>query len=224
MGRLAAQRNAVHSVMILSSTVPGGGQNAGAGLLTALSFSWYGIAYDSTTANAGFIDFNASGKLVRAVFGTDCAAGCIVLPSTNAWAFDLSPPGGPLEFFYTLPGNAGLFEGSVTAALAVYRGAEHAGAIGIGCALVGPRRPSRRQRVGRHRPGRSRAPARAKGASGGRPALDAPRDPRPHKAVSRSCRSSTSMRMMVQPVGFRSPAPEPHTLALLGASLAELRE
>jgi hypothetical protein len=127
------------------SIVPGGGQNAGAGLLTALSFSWNGIAYDQTTANTGFIDFDASGNLVRAAFGTDCAGACIVLPSSNAWAFNLSPPGGPLEFFYTLPGNAGLFEGSATAALAVPTPEPNTLALlGIGCALVGVARRSRR--------------------------------------------------------------------------------
>lgn len=97
------------------------------------------------TANTGFIDFNTSGKLVRAVFGTDCAAGCIVPALTNAWAFNLSPPGGPLEFFYTLPSNARLFEGSVTAALAVPTPEPNTLALlGIGCALVGAARRSRR--------------------------------------------------------------------------------
>ena len=128
-----------------SSTVAGGGQNAGAGLLTALSFSWNGIAYDQTRANTGFLDFNASGELIRAVFGTDCAAGCIVPASTNAWAFNLSPAGGPLEFFYTVSGNAGLFEGSVTAELAVPAPEPNTLALlGIGCAVVGAARRSRR--------------------------------------------------------------------------------
>jgi PEP-CTERM motif len=127
-----------------NSIVPGGGQNAAAGLLTALSFSWNGITYDQTTANTGFLEFGASGELDRAVFGTDCAAGCIVPVSTNAWAFNLSPPGGPFEFLYTLSGNPGLFDGRVTAALAVPAPEPSTLAIlGIGCALVCAARRSR---------------------------------------------------------------------------------
>ena len=129
-----------------SSSILPGASNVTKGLLTSLNFSWNGITYDQTTANTGFLNFDVSGNLVRAVFGNDCSAGCIVPVATNTWSINLLPPGGPLEFFYAVPGNAGLFTGSVTAALAVPAAEPSTLALlGLGCALVGAARRSRRK-------------------------------------------------------------------------------
>jgi hypothetical protein len=129
-----------------SSSIVPGGSNVATGLLTSLSFTWNGTIYDQTTANTGFLSFDASGNLIRAVFGNDCLAGCIVPPSTNTWSIILVPPGGPLEFLYAVPGNGGLFTGSVTAAIAVAEPGTLA-LSGLGCALVVAARRSRRNDI-----------------------------------------------------------------------------
>lgn len=127
-----------------SSSIVPGGSNVSIGLLTSLSFSWNGITYDQTTANTGFLIFDVSGNLVRAVFGNDCLGGCIATPSTNTWFINLVPPGG--DFSYAVLGNDGLFAGSITAALAVPEPSTLV-LLSLGCALVGTARRSRRNDI-----------------------------------------------------------------------------
>jgi hypothetical protein len=45
------------------------------GLVTSLSFTFGGISYDETTANTGFVQFNADGSLYALSFGNQCNAG-----------------------------------------------------------------------------------------------------------------------------------------------------
>jgi len=134
-----------------SSSVVPGGQNTTPGLFTSLAFVWNGTAYDQTTANTGFLDFDATGNLTRAVFGNDCAAGCIIINGTNTWAINLSPPGGPMEFFYAVPGTEGSFIGSVTAARTVPVPEPTALAfLGLlGCVLVAAAERFRHSHLGR---------------------------------------------------------------------------
>jgi hypothetical protein len=58
-----------------SSSVVPNGVNKNIGLLTALNFTWNGIAYDETTANTGFLIFDPAGNLSSGSFGTDCGPG-----------------------------------------------------------------------------------------------------------------------------------------------------
>ena len=86
---------------------PGGGDVNSAGLLSDLAFTWDGISYDETTANTGFLWFDASGALTSAMFGTDCAAGACSASGSNPhdWVVD------EVEFTYSVPGGEHLFFG-----------------------------------------------------------------------------------------------------------------
>jgi len=54
-----------------SGTIPSGGGTVGAtNLLTALSFRWDGITYNASTANTGWLTFNARGRVTFLVLGT----------------------------------------------------------------------------------------------------------------------------------------------------------
>jgi len=59
-----------------------------AGLLTDLSFSWNGIAYDETTANTGWLRFDSSGRLDYFGIGSHCVAGLCANASINGWFFN----------------------------------------------------------------------------------------------------------------------------------------
>jgi hypothetical protein len=94
-----------------SSSIVPGGENDNTGLLTALTFTWNGIAYNQTTANTGAIAFDGSGNLTAILFGNNCGAGhCTVGPSTNDWTFGDS-------FLYATPQTTDFFDGTVTLTL-----------------------------------------------------------------------------------------------------------
>ena len=124
-----------------SSIVPGG-VNLATGLLTSLSFSWNGIAYDQTTANTGNLAFDASGNLIDAEFGTNCIAfGCSAF-GIDSWFISGIPP------FISYNTSAGFGGGSANIAPAVAAPEPTTLALlGIGCALVGAARRSHRGAV-----------------------------------------------------------------------------
>jgi PEP-CTERM motif len=94
-----------------SSIVPGGGYNLNTGLLTALNFTWDGIFYNETTANTGFLLFDATGTLTNALFGNNCgASGCNVRIHHEEWYFE--------SLFFGYSGDAGVFIGTSTVSLA----------------------------------------------------------------------------------------------------------
>lgn len=133
-----------------SSSIVPGGENSAAGLLTSLSFSWNGVAYDQAIANTGDLVFDASGNLILALFGTNCGSGCSVDAADNANEFyTFASPGLPNNFVYTVLGRTdAFFEGTTTAALAVPAPEPTTLALlGLGCALVGAVRRSRRNRA-----------------------------------------------------------------------------
>lgn len=70
-----------------SSSITPGDINNGAGLLTALAFTFNGINYDASTANTGALEFDKSGGLIGFFFGSDCTAGgCSITGGTNVWS------------------------------------------------------------------------------------------------------------------------------------------
>jgi hypothetical protein len=98
-----------------SSSITPGAINNATELLTALSFSWNGMAYNQTTANTGRLEFDASGDLLGGVFGSDCiAGGCSVSSIVSATEFYLVPTSGG-SFLYAIPGTNRVFGGTVTA-------------------------------------------------------------------------------------------------------------
>jgi hypothetical protein len=93
---------------------PGGGDVNEANLLSDLAFTWDGISYDETTANTGFLVFDASGALTAGAFGNDCDAGRCQASGDNPhdWAVDLG-----FEFVYSVPDGEHLYFGPVTYSL-----------------------------------------------------------------------------------------------------------
>jgi hypothetical protein len=66
----------------------GGGYVSGDNLLTNLSFTWHGIAYDETTANTGFFGFDAAANLSVVAFGNNHQAGSVTVQSgQEQWSF-----------------------------------------------------------------------------------------------------------------------------------------
>lgn len=95
------------------AVVPAGTSNSAVGLLTALDFTWNGIAYTTATANTGGIIREANGDLNVALFGSDCGAGVCGLSSNQVgWYFRGGV--GPLSDFGYSDGNAIGFGTSAT--------------------------------------------------------------------------------------------------------------
>jgi hypothetical protein len=92
-----------------SSIVPvGGGLVDIAGLLSQLSFTWGGMTFSAATANTGELQFNSSGIVVGALFGTSCGPsgfGCGVTAGTHDWEFFLNPAPGNRGFDYAIPAD-----------------------------------------------------------------------------------------------------------------------
>jgi hypothetical protein len=134
-----------------SSIVPGGINN-NIGLLTALNFTWNGITYNQTTANTGFLGFDAAGMLTSDTFGTDCIPGnpsaCHVSsPGPEAWFVAIPFIPVPPEFVYHVQGVDGNFLGTVTQNLVAAAPEPPAlallGVAVAGLTLVGVRRRQR---------------------------------------------------------------------------------
>jgi hypothetical protein len=98
-----------------SSIIPlGGGVEDGP--LTALSFAWDGIAYNQTTANTGYLDFDSTGTLITAVFGNDCVPGvCETYAGENQWNVLLgSPSTFPSAFYYSALNESYIHSGTAS--------------------------------------------------------------------------------------------------------------
>jgi hypothetical protein len=116
-GPLAGQTAAGSLTFDSSIVPPGGGALAQTGLLTDLSFTWDGVAYNDLTANTGSMDFSSTGRLESVIFGDDCNAGtCRADYGTAEWYiwFQLYNDY-PNYFVYGIPGYfspPGLFHGT----------------------------------------------------------------------------------------------------------------
>jgi len=118
---------------------PDCGQNNSTGLFTSLNFTWDSISYGLTTADTGFLEFNAYGTLIDPLFGRLCSKGtCANVNGVESWW--VSAYGG---FHYTMQGTIGLFEG--TAALTpqptilpggIVNAASYAAVNGVGSAVA----------------------------------------------------------------------------------------
>ena len=115
-----------------SSVIPGSFNNA-TGLLTALAFTFNGIAYNAGTANTGILRFDGAGNLVGFAFGNNCVAGnCSVYRGTNQW-FAQPGTGG---FLYSTPAFDDYADGNVSFALASVPEPGALGLFGFGLLLL----------------------------------------------------------------------------------------
>jgi len=97
-----------------SSIVAPGVTLSATGLLTSLTFTWNGIAYDATSANTGFLSFDGAGQLVyQWAIGNNCGAGnCGTSIVTESWFIGGNPSPPLASFHYCANGGCG--EGSAT--------------------------------------------------------------------------------------------------------------
>ena len=110
-----------------SSSITPGATNTATGLLTALDFTFNGITYDATTANTGFLSFDADGNLTNILFGTNCDK---VKNCSLPW-FARSG-----TFTYGRPGTGKLSYSLATAAVPVPE-PSMLGLFGMGALLIG---------------------------------------------------------------------------------------
>jgi hypothetical protein len=83
-------------------------------LLTDLNFTWNGIAYDESTANTGWLGFDANGELDAIGFGNHYDDGVVFIDfGTNEWCLTQSFHGGSISFAYTTPGADTIFTDGV---------------------------------------------------------------------------------------------------------------
>lgn len=99
-----------------SSVIPvGGGNVSQTGLLTDLSFTWDGFSYTEANANTGALNFDASGQLILALFGSNCGGGsCSASVNTNDWFFRWGTDGA-LANLFTYGGIDALYQGDPSA-------------------------------------------------------------------------------------------------------------
>lgn len=80
----------------------GGGFVTATGLLSDLSVSFNGHSYDETTANTGWLKFDALGDLLEAHFGNDCYPGyCSIFVGSEQWWISVGIPGTRNDFAYS---------------------------------------------------------------------------------------------------------------------------
>jgi hypothetical protein len=118
------------------------GANSNTGLLTALSFTWNGIAYNRTTANTGTLFFDASGNLISEAIGNNCGPGfCSINSGQDQWYVANS------NFAYSTLGAANGYIGTATETLVAATPEPSTMALfglGLGSFAVARRRKRRR--------------------------------------------------------------------------------
>jgi len=99
----------------------GGGFVLQAGLFSDLNVAFSTYSFDETTANSGWLRFDAVGGLLDAHFGTNCVGGsCGVGGSTNNWWIMVGAPGvSSNEFRYSGYGGNGIYATSASRLLPV---------------------------------------------------------------------------------------------------------
>ena len=85
------------------SVAPVGGGFANAtNLFSDLNVAFGTFSFDETTANSGYLEFDASGGLKDAHFGNNCQAGnCTIVAGTAQWWIRVGVPGTPNDFSYS---------------------------------------------------------------------------------------------------------------------------
>jgi hypothetical protein len=117
-----------------SGAVTAGSVNQATGLLSDLSVTIDGIAYDENTANTGWLGFDALGALNNFGFGTDCSAGSCIASTSDPGSWLTS---GSSLVAATAAGGNSLSNGSMSYALRSQNVPEPASAALLGLALAG---------------------------------------------------------------------------------------
>lgn len=87
----------------------GGGVVSALNLFSDLAVTFGSFSYDETTANSGWLTFDASGDLVDAHFGNNCVAGtCSISGGSNHWWVRVGTSS-VNDFAYALVGHAGIW-------------------------------------------------------------------------------------------------------------------
>lgn len=87
----------------------GGGSLPQLHLLSYLTFTWNGIAFNQTTANTGWLGFDASGNLVSYGFGNSVSAGSVSVTGGNDQWLVM-----PSSFRYAMLGQSSIWNGTVS--------------------------------------------------------------------------------------------------------------
>jgi hypothetical protein len=133
-GPLAPQPYSGYFTFDSGAVVAGGGNNNATGLLSDLSVTIDGIAYDETTANTGWLGFDAFGALNAFGFGTDCGAGVCSASTSDPGSWFAA---GSSTVAATSTGGNSLSQGSLSYALRSQNVPEPASAALLGLALAG---------------------------------------------------------------------------------------
>lgn len=85
------------------SVAPAGGGFVNAtGLFSDLDVAFGVYTFDETTANSGWLQFDAGGGLIEAHFGNNCVAGvCFVAGGQQQWWIRVGIPGTTNDFIYS---------------------------------------------------------------------------------------------------------------------------
>lgn len=81
---------------------PAGGFVSATGLFSDLAVSFDAYSFDETTANSGWLWFDAAGDLLEAHFGNNCGAGsCSIGGGQQHWWIRVGVPGTVNDFAYS---------------------------------------------------------------------------------------------------------------------------
>lgn len=132
-GALTGVTESGYAIYDSSIVVPDGIASA-VGLFIDLAFSWGGIAYDETTANTGWLMFDALGSLSTFGFGTNCEPShCSITSTTPGWMMD------PTQIRYSMADESGFGGGTTEWSTSVVSVPEPGtlALLGIGLAAMG---------------------------------------------------------------------------------------
>ncbi len=127
----------------------GGGYVKLTGLFSGLSVGFDGFSFDETTANSGWLQFDAAGELLEAHFGNNCfAGGCAIGAGAQEWWVRVGVPGTVNDFAYSGFNGATQFFNTYDNRLIPNRIPEPSAPLLFGAGILVVGRARRRRRAG----------------------------------------------------------------------------